>query len=299
MMQKLSRRKFVATTGGAFVVASLPVSVVSAATARSLSYPPGTTHVISETALFIDQLTLNNNTIIFDPSVASCEITCNALILIGDNTIDLSPQVPIPAKPAGPPVEPHQADYDRPATTGTDGTRGIDGQNATGLKFVTKGLDASAGGSLWIKTDGAPGGPGGDAGKGAKGYGPRCTRFSGKNGGNGATGGTGGAGGNGGDTAVVVFTVQTDPPMAIRPSAPKIGKVAPSARPANANAATSPGTIVIFGAPGDGGPGGKGGGGGDEGEGRSCRRPASGAKPGQHGGNGANGARGTPGQYRR
>jgi len=201
-------------------------------------------------------------------------------------TIDLFRGEPSPAGINGSNAQ-GQPSYGEEGFAGGRGGDGPPGKNGITLNLSI--FDYPKTGSLWIRTDGAPGGKGGNGGSGGLGGGWHCggRENISKDGGRGGRGGAGGNGGRGGDTARVVIHVKAAPGTLIRnencgsPSLnpPKLWHPdhksmvigwRRSVRPPNTYG--NEGTIVIWGVRGPGWIGGDGGRGGMGGDGPSTHQ---------------------------
>ena len=185
-------------------------------------------------------------------------------IFLGEGTtIDLSadPLVPAPAQDGS--NRTGQPPWGVPGVPGGDGFPGQGGKPGRAFELTVTGAIRGPG-TLWIRTDGAPGGAGGRGGNGQLGGGSSCgnLREPHTNGGPGGPGGKGGIGGRGGDTGVVIVTG-----AAISHGCQD--HCGASSRPADPTATK----IAVWGAPGcggTGGPGGAAGPGGDRSRMREC-----------------------------
>ncbi len=233
-----------------------------------------------------------NATIRFAPDVEYVSWAVGTLEFGEGATIDLSAPVDSGGTPHAPPIE-GQLPHGVAGAAGLAGGMGREGRPGRTFSMqVRAGRPFS--GSLWIRTDGAPGTPGGNGGKGQRGGTSSCGKCLGlgpdepkTNGGRGGAGGQGGSGGFGGDTSQVHLNL---PVYSLARCRPACGV---STRPDLANG--NDGRIVVFGAPGCGGAAGAGGRGESGGDrNRSCPCGAD-VISGEKGPDGAPGTEGQPG----
>lgn len=277
-------------------------TVTSRALGDDATWPPnaapGGSYTISreESTLFVSKIRLPDDfTLRVAPDVTRVAVFANELEFGRNSTIDLTPPMTKPPRGAngGSGSQPPWGQKGRP---GGAGQPGVAARPTASLDLTVYSVVSSAG-SLWIRTDGAPGGDGGDGGAGGKGGGSSCGTRNNEphtDAGPGGDGGRGGAGAKGGDTArvkMIVRSVSPDPMPIGTCGTPGV----PSTRPSGADV----GQIMIYGSPGAGGSGGRGGDAGPGDHGRGCQwfvfgpGDVRGSGPGAAGAPGANGAPGT------
>jgi hypothetical protein len=171
-----------------------------------------------QTKLHISRLVLPDGfTIAFDPRVGEVDWVVDEIVIQGDATIDLRPQLtPPPDRPQRPPMKQQAKCHGGvQGGQGYTGKAGLPGTNLT-IRDVLK-IENS--GSLWIRTDGQNGGRGGKGQTGQQGGGPRGYPFFGCQDRPGGEGGPGGAPGPGGAAAAakIVFRANVgNPPISGR-----------------------------------------------------------------------------------
>jgi len=243
----------------------------------------------------------DNFTITVDPSVTSIHWVFSVFTLGSNVEFDLSQRAAgTPSTPATPPkavgagfppncyasTHANPSDYNFGATgpNGAPGAAGTSGANGANLIFHADNI--TAGGNVWVRTDGQNGGTGGTGGTGADGALGWCGSVSSQSGsidaGQAGSGGPAGPAGNGGNVSFVSFT-SYDPNGNLVSYMPLSSTgTTPSAWPTGTT-----GQIVIYGNPGLHGNGGTGGAQGTDGLECECG-------PGSNIYDCASGSRGTP-----
>src|SRR6185503_15956123 len=227
--------------------------------------------------------------IILAADVESVNWGVGALEFGRNATLDLSAPVLKPLLIVGGKDVGGQPSYGTKGATGGAGSNGGDGPHGRTLK-VHVGRIAPRG-SLWMRTDGAPGVDGANGGTGQLGGGSSCgANESASDGGDGGDGGPGGNGGNGGATSQVQLSI-ADPQVSVTAGSCTT-LCGTSTRP---NMVPDSGIVAVWGSPGCGGNGGKGGAGGSGGPGRKCPFYQDDRKSGAPGRKGADGLPGKAG----
>jgi hypothetical protein len=243
-------------------LALLLVTTIGVQAAPVVQYPPGAvaggTYTVkpSEAKQSIENLVLPDGfTLKLDPSIRTIHWSVKRLSFGINAVFDVS-------SPQAIPDVPRQLDRPPQANACDDGIRGYigtPGRTAAGpLWVVIKEIEkVDPKGSLWVKTNGAPGGQGGKGSDGGMGGGRGGTFWSHCGPNKGGIGGDGGPGAPGGQTTSVAFVKRGDSLSYLPNNCP--AEPAPACGPVATfdGASGNTGTITAWGGVGCGGAGGE------------------------------------------